>query len=256
MKKLEGKVAIVTGAASGIGRASAILFASEGAKVVAADVNAEGGEATVAAIRSAGDTAIFVQTDVSRSAEVNALLARTADAFGGVDVVYNNAGIAVFKGVAETTDEEWRRVLGVNLDGVFYGIRAAVPFLRQRGGGSIIVTASVHSVATGRDIAAYAASKGAVLALTHAAALDLAPYNIRVNCILPGAIDTPLHWANLAAIGDPEVEAQKIRAAEPLGRQGKPEEIARAALFLASDDSSFATGGAFPIDGGLLARLP
>lgn len=256
MGKLDGKVAIVTGAASGIGKASAILFAAEGARVVAADVNAAAGEATVAAINSAGGTARFVRTDVSRSSEVEALLATTADAFGGVDVVYNNAGIAVFKGVADTTDEEWHRVLGVNLDGVFYGIRAAVPYLRKRGGGSIVITASVHSLATGRDIAAYAASKGAVLALTRAAALDLAPFNIRVNCILPGAIDTPLHWANLEAIGDPEVEAQKIRAAEPVGRQGRPEEIARAAVFLASDDSSFATGGAFPIDGGLLARLP
>lgn len=255
MSKLEGKVAIVTGAASGIGRASAILFASEGAKVAVADVNSSAGEETVDLIRAAGGTARFVHTDVSRSSDVEALLAATADAFGGVDVVYNNAGIAVFKGVADTTDEEWRRVLGVNLDGVFYGIRAAVPYLRRRGGGSIIITASVHSIATGPGIAAYAATKGAVLALTHAASLDLAPYKIRVNCILPGAIDTPLHWANLKAIGDPEVEAKKVREAEPLGRQGKPEEIARAALFLASEDSSFATGGAFPIDGGLLARL-
>jgi len=253
--RLNGKIAIVTGAASGIGRASAILFAQEGAKVAVADVDSQGGEATVGSIRDAGGSALFIRTDVSRSADVDALLAATASAFGGVDIVYNNAGIAVFKGVAETTDEEWHRVLGVNLDGVFFGIRASVPYLRERGGGSIIVTASVHSMATGPGIAAYAATKGAVLALTRAAALDLAPYNIRVNCILPGAIDTPLHWANLAAVGDPEIEAAKVRAAEPVGRQGRPDEIARAAVFLASDDSSFATGAPFIIDGGLLAKV-
>ena len=253
--RLNGKIAIVTGAASGIGRASAILFAQEGAKVAVADVDSQGGEATVGSIRDAGGSALFIRTDVSRSADVDALLAATASAFGGVDIVYNNAGIAVFKGVAETTDEEWHRVLGVNLDGVFFGIRASVPYLRERGGGSIIVTASVHIMATGPGIAAYAATKGAVLALTRAAALDLAPYNIRVNCILPGAIDTPLHWANLAAVGDPEIEAAKVRAAEPVGRQGRPDEIARAAVFLASDDSSFATGAPFIIDGGLLAKV-
>lgn len=253
--RLQGKVAIITGAASGIGRASALLFAAEGARVVAADVDEAGGAATVRRAKESGGEATFVRTDVSRSGEVEALFAEAAKAYGGVDVVFNNAGIAVFKGVAETSDEEWRRVLGVNLDGVFYGIRAAVPCLKQRGGGSIIVTASVHSMATGTQIAAYAASKGGVLALTRAAALDLAPFNIRVNCILPGAIDTPLHRANLVAVGDFDTEYQKVRQAEPIGRHGQPEEIARAALFLASDESSFATGAPFIIDGGLLAKV-
>jgi NAD(P)-dependent dehydrogenase (short-subunit alcohol dehydrogenase family) len=253
--KLEGKVAIVTGAASGIGRATAIRFALEGARVVIADVNVDEGEATARAIRDAAGSARFMRTDVSRSTEVDNLFAAAAEDFGGVDVVFNNAGIAVFKGVVDTTDEEWRQVLGVNLDGVFYGIRASVPYLRRRGGGSIIITSSVHGLATGPGIAAYAASNGAALALTRAAALDLAPFNIRVNCILPGAIDTPLHWANLAAVGDPEEEARKVRAAEPVGRQGRPDEIASAALFLASDESSFATGAPFIIDGGLLAKI-
>jgi NAD(P)-dependent dehydrogenase (short-subunit alcohol dehydrogenase family) len=253
--RLSGKVAIVTGAASGIGKAAARLFAQEGASVVLADVNAEGGEAVAREIVDSGLAARFVRTDVSRSSDVDELVATAAATFGGIDVIFNNAGIAVFKGVIDTTDDEWRRVLGVNLDGVFHGIRAVVPYLRARGGGSIIVTSSVHGMATGSGIAAYAASKGAVLALTRAAALDLAPFNIRVNCILPGAIDTPLHWANLAAVGDPETEAAKVRAAEPLGRQGRPEEIAQAALFLAGDESSFATGAPFIIDGGLLAKI-
>jgi NAD(P)-dependent dehydrogenase (short-subunit alcohol dehydrogenase family) len=253
--QLRGKVAVVTGAGSGIGRASALLFAKEGAKVVVADVNEEGGAETVRQIGEHGEHARFVRVDVARSAEVDSLMAAAAQTFGGIDVVFNNAGIGVFKGVAETTDEEWLRVIGVNLSGVFFGIRAAVPHLRRRGGGSIINTASVHSVATGADIAAYAASKGGVLALTRAAALDLAKDKIRVNCILPGAVDTPLHWANLAAVGDPEEEARKVRQSEPVGRQGQPDEIAQCALFLASDASSFATGAPFIVDGGLLAKV-
>ena len=253
--KLPGRVAIVTGAASGIGRASALLFAAEGAAVVLADLNPAASQAAVAAIRDRGGQAEFVQTDVADSASVQAAVQRAVDAFGGLDILFNNAGIAVFKGVHETSEDEWDRVLAVNLRGVYLGTRHATPAMRARGGGSIINTASVHGMATVAGIAAYAASKHAVIGLTRAAALDLAPFNIRVNCIQPGAIDTPLMRSNLRAVGEEKEEFRKISAAEPLGRVGTAEEVARVALFLASDDASFITGAPIAVDGGLLARL-
>jgi NAD(P)-dependent dehydrogenase (short-subunit alcohol dehydrogenase family) len=253
--KLAGKVAVVTGAASGIGRATALLFAAEGAAVVAADLNETGGAAVVAAIRERGGRAESVRANVAEAADVRAMIDRAVGAFGGLDVLFNNAGIAAFKGVEETTEEEWDRVLGVNLRGVWLGIKHAAPAMRARGGGSIINTASVHGMATQSGIAAYAASKHGVIGLTRAAALDLAKDKIRVNCIQPGAIDTPLMRANMSAVGDEEEEVRKIGAAEPIGRVGQPEEIAQMALWLASDDSSFATGAPFAVDGGLLAKL-
>jgi NAD(P)-dependent dehydrogenase (short-subunit alcohol dehydrogenase family) len=253
--KLADKVAIVTGAASGIGRAAALLFAAEGAAVVAADLNAAGAEVVAAAIRERGGRAEAVRADVAVAADARAMIDRAVSAFGGLDILFNNAGIAVFKGVEETTEAEWDRVLGVNLRGVWLGIKYAAPAMRARGGGAIINTASVHGLATQAGIAAYAASKHAVIGLTRAAALDLARDNIRVNCILPGAIDTPLMRANMSAVGDEEAEVRKVAAAEPLGRVGRPEEIAQMALWLASDDASFATGAPFAVDGGLLAKL-
>jgi NAD(P)-dependent dehydrogenase (short-subunit alcohol dehydrogenase family) len=253
--KLADKVAIVTGAASGIGQATAHLFAAEGAAVLAVDLNEARGQEVAAAIGTAGGRAAFCRADVAVAADVRAMIDRAVTTFGGLDVLFNNAGIAVFKGVHETSEEEWERVLAVNLTGVYLGTRFAVPAMRQRGGGSIINTASVHGMATTAGIAAYAASKHAVIGLTRASALDLAPFNIRVNCIQPGAIDTPLMRSNLRAVGDEAAEFDKVSAAEPIGRVGRPEEIARMALFLASDDASFCTGAPFAVDGGLLARL-
>jgi NAD(P)-dependent dehydrogenase (short-subunit alcohol dehydrogenase family) len=253
--KLEGKVAIVTGAASGIGRATALLFAAEGAAVVVADVNNGGGMQTVEAIRSAGGRAQYVHTDVSRSPDVQAMVRAAVERFGRLDVLFNNAGIAVFKGVEETTEDEWDRVVAVNLRGVYLGIKYAAPEMRRAGGGSIINTSSVHGMQTVAGLAAYAASKHGVLGITRAAALDLARSGIRVNAIQPGAIETPIMRANLRAVGDEEEEYRKIAAAEPLGRVGTAEEIARAAVFLASDDASFITGAPIAVDGGLLAQL-
>ena len=253
--KLEGRVAVITGAASGIGRATAILFAAEGAAVLAADVRDDAGAQTVATIRAAAGRAEFVHADVSRSEDVRRMVRAAVEEFGRLDVLFNNAGVAVFKGVVETDEAEWDHVLGVNLRGVYLGIKYAAAEMRRQGGGAIINTASVHGMRTTAGIAAYAASKHGVIGLTRAAALDLAPHNIRVNCIQPGAIETPIMRANLRAVGDEEDEFRKISAAEPLGRVGTPQEIARMALFLASDDASFITGAAFAVDGGLLAKL-
>jgi len=253
--KLEGRVAVITGAASGIGRATAILFAAEGAAVLAADVQDDAGAQTVATIRAAAGRAEFVHADVSRSEDVRRMLGVAVDRFGRLDVLFNNAGVAVFKGVVETDEAEWDHVLGVNLRGAYLGIKYAAAEMRRQGGGAIINTASVHGMRTTAGIAAYAASKHGVIGLTRAAALDLAPHNIRVNCIQPGAIETPIMRANLRAVGDEEDEFRKISAAEPMGRVGTAQEIARMALFLASDDASFITGAAFAVDGGLLAKL-
>ncbi len=253
--RLAGKVAIITGAGSGIGYATALLFAAEGAAVVVNDVHEAAGEQAVAAIHAAGGQGSFARADVADSADVQRMIAHAVATFGGLDVLFNNAGIAVFKGVEETTEAEWDRVLAVNLRGIFLGIKYAAPAMRARGGGSIINTASVHGMATSTGIAAYAASKHGVIGITRAAALDLAKDNIRVNCIQPGAIETPLMRSNLRAVGDEAEEFRKIAAAEPLGRVGRPEEIATMALFLASDEASFVTGSPFAVDGGLLAKL-
>lgn len=253
--KLEGRVAIVTGAGSGIGRATARLFSTEGAAIVVADVQDDGGRQTVQAIEHAGGRAVFVHTDVSQSVDVQRMVRTAVDQYGRLDVLFNNAGIAVFKGVVDTTEEEWDRVQAVNVRGVYLGIKYGAIEMRRHGGGSIINTASVHGSQTGDRIAAYAASKHAVIGLTRAAALDLVQDNIRVNCIQPGAIETPIMRANLRAFGDEQEEYRKTVAAEPMGRVGLPEEVAQVALFLASDDASFVTGAPFAVDGGMLARL-
>lgn len=253
---LQGKVAIITGASSGIGRASALLFAQEGAKVVLADIQDEPGEQVAQQIRENGGEALYVHTDVTKPGDAQRLVETTVEAYGRIDVLFNNAGIAVFKAAAETTEDEWDRVLGVNLKGVWLCSKSAIPQLQRQGGGVIINTASVHSQATGLKIAAYAASKGGVLQLTKSMALDYARDNIRVNCLFPGAIETPLMRSNLRAVNPNEAEEyQKTAAHEPLGRVGQPEEIAKAAVFLASDYATFVTGAPLIVDGGLLAQL-
>jgi NAD(P)-dependent dehydrogenase (short-subunit alcohol dehydrogenase family) len=248
--RLAGKVAIVTGAASGIGRATARLLAAEGAKVVAVDLNEAAGR------ELEGESVVFVAADVSRGADVERAVATAVERFGGLDILFNNAGIAIFKTLEETSEEEWDRVVDVNLKACYLGIKHAIPAMRARGGGAIVNTASVPGFATAAGVGAYGATKHGVIGLTKAAALELAGDNIRVNAVCPGAVDTPLMRENLRAVGDEAEELRKIAQSEPIGRVGQPDEIARAVLFLVSDEASFATGAPFLIDGGLVARLP
>jgi NAD(P)-dependent dehydrogenase (short-subunit alcohol dehydrogenase family) len=247
MGKLEGKVAVVTGAGSGMGRASALLFAEEGARVVCADVS--GHEESAAA--EIGKDAIAVHADVSQAPDVKAMFATAVDTFGRLDVVFNNAGFnAPHHPLDETGDDLFDRLVAVNLRGVFLGIKYAVPALRASGGGSIISTASATGLVGRKGIAAYGCTKGGVVALTMGAALDFASDNIRVNCICPGMIYT-------GRAGAPADNAAPVPGRQlpfPMGRWGTPREIATAAVFLASDDSSFITGVALPVDGGYVAE--
>jgi meso-butanediol dehydrogenase / (S,S)-butanediol dehydrogenase / diacetyl reductase len=253
--RLEGKVAAITGAATGIGRACALAYAAEGAAVVVGDVNVEDGRATVAAIEQAGGRAAFVQADVASSEACAAVVREAVERFGGLDVMHANAGIELCKSVLDTSDEEWQRVIDVNQSGVFYCCREAMRHMRENGGGSIVITASPHAFATAREIAAYASSKGGIVALMRAVALEGAPMGIRANAILPGAIQTPMIDREVAFASDPEEQLRRFAEAHPLGRMGQPEDMAPVAVFLASDDAGFVTGASIAAEGGLMAAL-
>jgi NAD(P)-dependent dehydrogenase (short-subunit alcohol dehydrogenase family) len=249
---MDGKVAIVTGASSGIGRATALAFAREGAKVVVADLSTPGGEETVALVRAAGGEAIFVRTDVSRTADVAAMVRAALDAYGGLDYAFNNAGIAGEQApTADCTAENWARVIGVNLTGVFLCMKHEIPELLKRGGGAIVNCSSIAGLGGFPGIPAYVASKHGVIGLTKTAALEYATQGIRVNAICPGVIRTPMVDGYTG--GNREAEAQMV-AMEPMGRMGEPEEIASAAVYLCSDAASFVTGHAMVVDGGVVAR--
>jgi NAD(P)-dependent dehydrogenase (short-subunit alcohol dehydrogenase family) len=256
MTRLAGKVALITGTTAGIGRAILERFAAEGAQVVGADRRAVGGEAVAAGVRARGHDVTFVPADVSRRADVARLVAETIARYGGLDIVVNNAAIGVFHKTVENTDEdEWDRTLAANLKSAYLVSRAAIPHLRQRGGGSIVNLSSVHAYATTEGVAAYAASKGGLLALSRQMALDLARDNIRVNALVVGAVETDMLRAHAEREGKSFAELGWVSDPHAIGRIGQPEEIARAALFLASDESSFVTGAPLIADGGLLARL-
>lgn len=254
--KLASKVAIVTGTGSGIGKATARRFAQEGASVVAVDINETGGQRVVAELQAEGWRVTFVSGDVARADDVRRAVEVAENAYGGLDIFFANAGIATFGTIEETSEEDWDRVVAVNLRSCYLAIRFAAPVMRRRGGGSIINTASVHAFLTAGGIGAYGATKHAVVGLTKAAAQELAADGIRVNAVCPGAVETPLMRSNLRWVGNEEEEYRKIARSAPLGRVGRPEEIAEIVLWLASDASSFATGAPFVVDGGLISRLP
>ncbi len=255
MGKLDGRVGLITGAATGIGAAGAKLFAAEGAALVALDVNVELGRETVAEIERDGGRAVFIRGDVSRDDHVRGAVEFAVESFGKLDLLWSNAGIGVWKTVPETTNEEWERILGVNLTGTFLVGRYGIPELVRTGGGTMVVTASVSSFVAGRNWAAYCATKGGVLMLARAMALDHADDGVRVNCVCPGSVDTPLQMDDLRQREVPFEQARREdEAAHPLGRFARPEEIARAALYLSCDDSSFTTGSALVVDGGLTAQ--
>ena len=255
MDRVKGKVAIVTGAASGIGKTTASLLAKEGAKVIISDINDVAGKEVAEEINQSGGEALFIKHDVTNENEWVQTVEKTLEKFGGLDILVNNAGIMMLKGIEEMSLEEWRFEMSVNLDSVFLGTKYAIGAMKKTGGGSIInMSSATGIVGTVKDGAAYCASKGAVRLFTKAAALECSKagydYNIRVNSIHPGGIDTPL---TAELLKDEDVR-KASNDSYPIGRMGQPIDIANAILYLASDESSFATGSEFVIDGGWTAR--
>ncbi len=252
--RLLNKVAVITGGNSGIGKATAILFAKEGAKVVISGRDLEMGREVVDTIKKFGGKAAFIRADVSKEAEVKNLIDFAIRLYGKVDVLFNNAGVELQKPVTETTEEELNNVLNVNLKGTFFGCKHAIPHLIKQGGGSVINTASIAGLVGSPGLAAYCASKGGVVLLTKQVALDFAKSGVRVNCVCPGATMTPMIERFVSKSPNPEKTFEDLAKMHPMGRMAKPEEIANAVLFLASDESSFVTGQALAVDGGLTAQ--
>ena len=252
--KLQGKRALITGAGSGIGEAMAVLFAREGAQVAVADYDAHGGERAAAQIAVAGGRAVFVRVDVSQAADAERMVAAAVQHFGGLDILCNNAGIGVAAVCHETSEADWDRTMAVDLKGVFLGCKYALPHMLAQGSGVICNTSSVAGQVGVLNRAAYCAAKAGVLGLTKSIAVDYAGRGIRCNALLPGTVDSPWIGKILAQQPDPEGERRRMEARQPIGRMGRPAEIAAAALYLCSDDGAFITGTGLVIDGGLTAR--
>jgi NAD(P)-dependent dehydrogenase (short-subunit alcohol dehydrogenase family) len=253
--KLKDRVAVITGAGSGIGRASAVEFAREGARVVVVDINAAGAEETVKLITGIGGQAMAVPTDVADPAAVQRLVEATLKAYTQVHIVFSNAAIQVNKTVEDTTVEEWNREMAVNVGGIFLCAKFFLPHLR-RTKGCIVNMASVNGFFVEPLCAGYCATKGAIIALTKAMAIDHGKEGIRVNCICPGYIDAGLAWGYFEAQPDPAAARAAAGKLHALWRIGRPEEVGRVAVFLASDDASFMTGSAVVVDGGFGSGLP
>jgi NAD(P)-dependent dehydrogenase (short-subunit alcohol dehydrogenase family) len=252
--RLVDKVCVITGAGSGIGRAAALLFSTEGAKVVAADINSHTLAETAETITKAGGMVLAVEVDVSNSASVQRMLRKAVEAFDRIDVLVNNAGFTLAATIDQTDEADWDRVMAINLKGVYLGCKYAIPLMRQQGGGVIVNTASVVAAVGIENRAAYCASKGGVAALSRAMALDHVRDGIRINCVAPGTIDTPIFTEMFAHSPDVAGLRRSLEQRHPMGRLGRPEEIAYAMLYLASDESSFCTGSMLLVDGGMSAR--
>lgn len=248
---MQNKVALVTGASSGIGRATALAFAREGAKVVVADLNVVGGQETVQLVKAAGGEAVFVETDVAQAASVEAMVQTALDTYGRLDCAHNNAGVeGVLSRTAEQTEQDWEPVIRINLKGVWLCMKYEIPHMVQQGSGAIVNTASGAGLIGVKRMAAYVASKHGVIGLTKTAALEYAKSGIRVNAVCPGVIQTAM--VKRVSGRRPDV-LEKMIAAEPIGRSGQPEEIAESVVWLCSDAASFVTGHAMAVDGGAVA---
>lgn len=253
MTALQDKRALITGAAAGIGRATALLFGREGAAVAVVDINEAEGQAVAQAIVAEGGQATFVRADVSQAGDCRRAVQVTVEQFGGLDILFNNAGIIRRANVLETTEEEWDRVMAVNVKSIFLLSKYAVPVMVAAGGGVIINTASGWGLVGGKDALSYCASKGAVVNMTRAMAIDHGPQRIRVNCLCPGDTDTAMLRHEARQLGQPAEVFLTGAADRPLRRIGRPEDIAQAALYLASDASAYVTGAVLVVDGGGLA---
>ena len=248
--RLKNKVAIVTGAGSGIGRSIALAFAREGAKVVVADLNEKGGLETVDLVKKEKEEAIFVKVDVSQAEDIEQMVEDCLKKFGRVDILVNNAGIVKMSPLHETTEEDWDKILGVNLKSVFLSSKKVLPIMLSQGKGKIINVASIAGLVGFSNLGAYCASKGGIIALTREMALEYAPQKINVNCIAPGIIKTAMTKEMLA---DPATK-QSFESSTPYPRLGEPEDIAQAAVYLASDESDFVNGEILVVDGGWIAK--
>lgn len=252
--RFKDKVAIVTGAAKGIGWGIAKVFAQEGAKVAMVDWDKEGGEKSAQEFKQQGHEVLFIHCDVSNEEQVKAMVQRVKDTYGRIDVLVNNAGIGVYKPILETSSEDWDRCLSVNLKGVFLCSKYVIPHMQELGKGAIVNISSVHSHATVNGVAPYAASKGGITALTRNMAIDYGP-TIRVNAIAPGWVLTPLIQSIFDSYDDPAAQQKAVEERQVMRRIGRPEDIGYAAAFLASDEADFITGTQLFVDGGLTAQL-